>query len=186
MAKIKELDKKETRGQDINEYCRVALNHFFNLHTMEALKNDVFEKLNETHEKIFFRDLNSFVKKRTSLSEKKRIQVASFLGFKYEEFIALGRKLVDLKKEDGLFDDDHTDPDAFALNLSAAKTFHEIQKRHNLSDRDIAKCLDIDLMDYMFKQRGLLPFSFEEISLVFGEIGKKSPDFDDSMERSKE
>ena len=183
MTKAKKPDKKNPLGQDINEYYRVALNHFFDLHTMEVLKNDVFAKLNETHEKIFFRDLNSFVKKKTSLSEKKRIQVASFLGFKYEEFIALGRKLVNLKKEDGLFNGDHTDPEAFALNLSAAKTFHEIQKRHNLSDRDIAKCLNIDLMDYRFKQQGLLPFSFEEISLVFEKIGIKSPDFDNSMER---
>jgi hypothetical protein len=179
MEKTDKSDKNGTDVQNISELYRVALAHFFDMHTMETLKKDVFKDLNETYENVFFRELKNFINKKGRLSEKKRIQIASFLGFKYEEFIALGRKLVDLEKED--MSPEHKGSEALSLNLSTVKTFQEIQRRHDLSDRDVAKCLNMDLMDYMFRQRGLIPFSFEEISLIFEIIGKKSPDSDDSQ-----
>jgi len=136
--------------EDISELCRVALEHYINMHTKKKFKSRLFVKLNEKYKKIPFSNLTNFIEKKASLSEKKRIQISSFLGFKYEEFIALGRKVVSLKKNNTIQAEIREED--FYLNLATAKIFQEFQKKYSLSDRMVANCLNIDMIEYGCKK----------------------------------
>ena len=52
----------------------------------------------------------------------------------------------------------------------------ELQEKYNLSDRNIANYLNLDTIDYQFKKKGLIPFSFDEIAIAFEKAGKTNPD----------
>ena len=174
MKKIIKQDKNENYFTDVTELYRVALKHFIDMHTKEKFKSDFFKKINAAYENISFGNLNGFINKKAPLSEKKRMQIVSFLGFRYEEFIALGRKLAELQKNN--MPQDEPGPEAFSLNRASAKIIQELQEKRHLSDRAIAKCLNMDLLDYTFKQRGLIPFSFDEIATIFQQAGQGDTD----------
>ena len=170
MKKTNSPVKKEKYFGDIAEFYRVALKYYIEMHTEKRFKLDVFEELRNKYPKMAFSGINNFIKKKSPLSEKKRIQIASFLDFKYEEFIALGRKLAYLQENNML----PYEPgiEAFYSNQATANILKDFQEKHNLSDRNVATCLDIDLMDYTFKKKGLIPFSFDEVSTVFQKAGE--------------
>lgn len=173
MEKMGDKGKNGKYFEDISNFYRVALKHYISMHTEKKFKTDFFKKLNEEHPNISFSNLSNFINRKAPLSEKKRIQIASFLGFYYEEFITLGRKLVSLQKNNAALRD--PGPDFFYLNRSTSKIFMELQGKYNLSDRNIANYLNIDTMDYQFKKKGLIPFSFDEIAIVFEKAGQTNP-----------
>lgn len=172
MRKKESPEKREEPFEDVAECHRVALKHYVDLHTEEKFRADLFKPMKEKYPNISLGNLKNFIKGKSPLSEKKRIQVASFLGFRYEEFIALGRKLMDLK-ESGMLPDE-PDAEALSLNRAAGKIFQEFQDRHDLSDMNMAHVLGMDSMEYSFKKRGLIPFSFEEIETAFQEADEKA------------
>jgi len=181
MKKTTKQNKNENYFTDVTELYRVALKCFIDMHTKERFKSGVLKKITAAYANISFGNLNGFINKKVRLSEKKRMQLVSFLGFRYEEFIALGRKLAELQKNN--MPQDEPGAEAFALNRASAKIIQELQEKRHLSDRAIANCLNMDLLDYTFKQRGLIPFSFDEIATIFEQAGQGDPDADDSIKK---
>jgi hypothetical protein len=184
MKKEENAKKNENGFDGISGLYRVALKHYLEMYNKRKFRSGLFKKLSAKYTNISFGNLNNFINGKMPLSEKKRIQIASFLGFRYEEFIYLGRKLDYLKKNNMI--PQEAESEDFYLNHATAKIFKEIQEKHTLSDRNVAGYLNIDLIDYQFKKKGLIPFTFDEIAIVFKKTGRSLPDMEDFMERPPE
>jgi hypothetical protein len=177
---MKNKNKNGKSFEDISELFRIALKHYINMETESKFKSNMVKNLNDEGIKISFSNFSNFLNKKTSLSEKKRSGIAMYLGFKYEEFILLGRRLLELKETMSL---DKIGAEALYLNRSTSEIFKELQKRYNLSGRDISNFLGMDFIDYQFRLKNLIPFNFDEIAAVFEKIGKNYPDFNNPIKR---
>ncbi|VEN74180.1 hypothetical protein EPICR_30113 [Candidatus Desulfarcum epimagneticum] len=172
----------ENHVEDISELFRLALRHYIHMQTEKKFKSNLVKGLNDEGVKISFSNFSNFLNKKTSLSEKKRARIAHHLGFKYEEFILLGRRLVELKDAMPM---EKIGTEALYLNRSTVEIFKEIQKRYKLSGRDISNFLNMDFIDYQFRLRNLIPFNFDEIATVFEKVGKRYPDFNNPIKKSE-
>ncbi|VEN74179.1 hypothetical protein EPICR_30112 [Candidatus Desulfarcum epimagneticum] len=184
MKKTENVKKNKNVPDDISELYRAALKHYIEMYNKKKFRSDLFKKLNLKYTNISFSNLNNFINEKTPLSEKKRIQIAYFLGFRYEDFIYLGRKLVYLKENNII--PQEAESEDFYLNRATGKIFKEIQEKHSLTDRDVAGYLSVDLIEYQFKKKGLIPFSFDEIAIVFKKTGRSLPDMNEFMEKPPE
>jgi len=172
--------KNKNDFHDISELFRTVLRHYIDMQKESKFKSNLVKELNDKGIKISFSNFSNFLNNKTSLSERKRAGVAEHLGFRYEEFLLLGRKLIELENTKSL---EEVRNEALYLNDSAVGIFKELQKRYELSDRDISGFLRMDFVDYQFRIKGFIHFTFDDIATVFEKIGGIYPDFNNPIKR---
>ena len=101
------------------------------------------------------------------IGEPRREQIADYFGYKYEDLIKLGRILYKtsetLKESENIITKN--------INVNLYKTVRERQK---YTKKEMAKLLKISEFEYNFKEKGVLPFTIEEICLII-KLTKEKP-----------
>ncbi len=151
---------------EISDYFWLAVKNYFATFPWGAQKK-IAKELN-----IQRSYLNEFVNKKKPLSEKLRVRFAEYIGFNYEELIALGRKLSNQSPEI-LKEQEKILAKGFDPKLVKA-----IREKHFVNSKKIAQWLNISLTEFEFKERGLIPFTFSELSILFDKIGKRGLELD--------
>jgi len=105
--------------------------------------------------------LNQFLSGR-NISENLRDKIADFIGFKYEDMIALGRKL----NESG-----QQQLEGFNSNI-----LKSIRAENNFTKKEFAELLSITESEYTFKEEKLLPFTRNELFIIFKNINQAYPE----------
>ena len=122
--------------------------------------------------------LSEFLNGKRAISENARVRLSQYVNFNYEEMIALGRKLSN-QSPDLLNEQRNTLAGKFKPDL-----LKSIREKNNFTIKDFARILYISETEYIFKEEGLLPFTFMELSILFENISKIQAELSSSFNTS--
>ncbi|MBW1649539.1 MAG: helix-turn-helix transcriptional regulator [Deltaproteobacteria bacterium] len=120
--------------------------------------------------------LSEFLNRKRAISENARVRFAEYINFNYEELIALGRKLSRHSAEQL-----NEQSEALAGRFKP-ELLQLIRKKNNVAIKDFARILYISETEYIFKEEGLLPFTFMELSILFQHIGLTQSEFNKRLD----
>jgi plasmid maintenance system antidote protein VapI len=120
--------------------------------------------------------LSEFLNGKRAISENARVRLVEYINFNYEEIIALGRKLSKQPVEQL-----NEQREALAGRFKP-ELLRLIRKKNNVAIKDFARILYISETEYIFKEEGLLPFTFMELSTLFQHIGAIQDNFNKRLD----
>ncbi|MBW1649463.1 MAG: helix-turn-helix transcriptional regulator [Deltaproteobacteria bacterium] len=103
--------------------------------------------------------LNQFLNGKKESSEKMRIKLSEYIGFRYEELLILGRMLSELCQAE------QEQINLFAENINY-ELYRKIRIQNEYSVEQFASIIGISPLKYRFKEKGFLPFMISEIHAI--------------------
>ncbi len=151
---------------EISDYFRLTVKIY-----IKKLGRGVQKKIAESIG-IHVSYLSEYLNGKKKISENARVRFAEYIGFNYEELVALGRKLS--KQQPELFNKQRD----ILSGKFKPDLLKSVRRENNFTIRQFAQALYISETEYIFKEDGLIPFTFRELSILFEKISKLRPEFD--------
>ncbi len=115
--------------------------------------------------------ISDFLSGNKPISEKHRETLAEYHGYNYEDMLVVGRELEKINNK--------KDKDEF-INFNV-ELLKKVREKYNFSTADFGYWIKVKDIIYEFKEKGFVPITFSEVSIIFDEIKKRHSDFESPL-----